>query len=116
MGQSPRYALRFLMEEHTVKKIYEIPGFFVTKLSRDYDWVKLFPASESLVSDIPDGYKKSLNLYLQCTNNISNISQISSIFFSMRVNTSFFQKKIIYHDVKVYICFNRKCIYTFRYF
>jgi len=27
---------------------------------------KLFPARESLVSDIPAGDRKSLNLYLQC--------------------------------------------------
>jgi len=53
---------------YTVIKYYEIPGFFLTKPSRDWDCMgTLFPARESLVSDILAGDRKSLNLYLQCT-------------------------------------------------
>jgi len=59
----------------TVKKDYEIPGFFYqTFLGLEFG--KLFPAMESLVSDIPAmeslvsdipaGDGKSLNLYLEC--------------------------------------------------
>jgi hypothetical protein len=41
---------------YTVRKIYEIPGFFRPNL----------PARESLVSDIPAGEGNIANLFLQC--------------------------------------------------
>jgi len=49
------------------KKIYEIPGLLFTKPSWDWNCMgTLFPARESLVSDIPAGDGKIATLFLQC--------------------------------------------------
>ena len=48
---------------YTVKKNYRIPGFVLTNPSWDWDWVKLFPARESLVSDIPAGDGNTAKLF-----------------------------------------------------
>jgi len=58
---------RVLEDRHTVKKNYEIPEIFFDQTFRGLGLGRLFPATESLVSDIPAGDGKSLNLYLQCT-------------------------------------------------
>jgi hypothetical protein len=67
----PRHIIDVILQPlyglYTVKKAYRFshphPG--LTKLS----WpgiIKLFPARESLVSDIPVGDRKIANLFLQC--------------------------------------------------
>ncbi len=46
----------------------------LTKLSQACGVIKLFPARESLVSDIPAGDGKTANLFLQCgTTKTSNV-------------------------------------------
>ncbi len=54
----------------TVKKrlmIFPFPaGMSLTKLSLAGKVIKLFPAMESLVIDIPAGDGKIINLFLQC--------------------------------------------------
>jgi hypothetical protein len=59
-----RYIFEFYLVTYTVKKV---SGFPV--LSRDVTYLlnKLFPARESLVSDIQAGDGKTDNLFLQCS-------------------------------------------------
>jgi len=56
-----------ILREYTVKRNYEVPGFFLTKPSWDWDWVNYSWPGRVGVIDIPAGDGKSLNLYLQYT-------------------------------------------------
>jgi hypothetical protein len=57
--------------QYTVKKVYIF--------SRPQPLTKLFPARESLVSDIPAGDGKTANLFLQCVRRILDRVRRSSV-------------------------------------
>jgi hypothetical protein len=54
---------------YTVKKVTDFPVLsrnVINRTLRGPEIIKLLPARESLVSDIPDGDGKMANLFLQC--------------------------------------------------
>jgi hypothetical protein len=44
--------------------------------------IKLFPARESLVNDIPAGDRKTANIFLQCIEQLAYLSQVIGILIA----------------------------------